>query len=217
MNCSTARELINNDLTLETRLSITSSIKRAYDYLRSLQHDLEFLQIISSKNHMPRLLNLVVDFMLKKDIDKGLIPLKYQFSDNASRNHKHIELVTTNAIITISKSNSKNTLPRDAWFRKDLGSSNLVPLANFPKEFLVLPNVRKPYYILITHGHFELMLDFISLGVPDVVRKIWITKIDLLNEYSSYVRNSWIDDAGQEQERLVNLKNELKEALENEA
>lgn len=215
INTNKAKNLIENDFPIEVRCKLAASIKQAYEYLEDLKNDLEILQIASSKNHFSRIRNLVVDLILKKDIDNGIISFDYEFMNNEANNHKHIEVKSDNFIMTVSQVNNKNQLPRDAKFRNNLGLCNQMQF-NFNNRFLHDLSPVNTYYILLTHGSNSMDPEFINLGVPDVVNKKWIKRFDILDEL--YRSNIERKDNEDRKDQLVKLRSTIrKEWSKNEA
>lgn len=218
MNGKTAKDLLYTDFPLEIRVHIASSISKAYAYVNDLKNTLEIFQFPSAINIIPYFKNIAVEFMLQNDINNGLLPFRYRFKENAGQNHKHIEILTTNFILTISQVSDRFVIPRKAIFRNNLCLKNrkYLPL-DFGDNVIQLPNQSGNFYALITHGYQSDMPQFINLGVPDPTNNRWINRINILEEAYDLLEAEKTRTDEEEVKIKLKLKQHLQEVVNNEA
>ncbi|WP_427339575.1 hypothetical protein [Caloranaerobacter sp. DY30410] len=109
-----AKELLNREYPLLVRLKFVPIIKRVYSAETQLKCENEILDWSVADNLTGYIRNVAVEFEFKRMIDNNQLPLKYRILPNKRRNYKHIELITSNSIATISHLNNKYKTPREA-------------------------------------------------------------------------------------------------------
>ena len=180
MNQIDAETLINEELPLKTRSFIAPAIWRAYNMVRELYIEKDWLDWRVGHDILRELRRVAVEFEIKKLVDSGRLPLTYNITPNAISNCRHLELFTNRCIITISQVVSQHSVPRDAIFRSNHSLSNQLEFDFYGEGSNIIKDT--PYYILITHGYKRDIPDFITIGVPEPRIKGWMAYIDLLKE-----------------------------------
>lgn len=207
-----AKELLNREYPLSIRSKFVPIIKRAYSAVAQLKRENEILNWSVADNLTGHLRNVAVEFEFKRMIDNNQLPLRYHILPNKRRNHKHIELITSNSVATISHLNNKYKTPRKAVFRTNLSLINQLMFDVLNDSIDI---VDSPYYILITHGGRGDSLDFVTLGVPEPYVNGWIYYIDLKSEFQQISHP--VEEEIVEEETIVELKEYLKQEVVNSA
>lgn len=194
---------INNLLSYKDRQKFIAPISRAYNIAEQVLtiDNLKNEPII--KNVLPNLKNVIVEYELKRVIDKGLIDgVTCRYSDNAKHTHPFIEIISENYHMTVSQVSKYSVIPRNAKYRNNRASTNQISL--YPEDN---ENNQKIYAIL-THGYHSVSPNFICIGIPDYRMRSWEDQVNLVKEPKLVVNDNSIETLRQVEE-IHNITSKL--------
>ncbi len=203
MKYKNAYDLINKEYPISIRSKFPAMIERAYDAVAQIKESVEFLNWPLGDNLEGYLRNVAVGYQFKKMIENNQLPLKYRIALNKKKNYKYIEVLTDNAILTISQVQNKSSIPRYADYRTNHSLSNQL-MFDIVDDLVEVKE--SPKYIILTYGGPNDELEFVRLGVPEPYVSGWILQIDLYQELCQIVS----EEETSEEEKLVDLKQYLK-------
>jgi hypothetical protein len=171
------------DLATEYPITIRNKFRRnmmiAYDVADEfMESGHPMLKCESGKELKPHIRRVEVDFLFQTLIENENLGLTCRFRKNVANNCSHIEIYSENTILTINYIQYKRGMARNAKFRKFLADGT--QLEFFYETDENIRNDHKEYAQLIYGG--DKSLDFIILGIPDLINKTWNYKISLLDD-----------------------------------
>lgn len=182
-------------LPYKERQKFIAPICRAYNIAEQVLmiDDLKNEPIV--KNVLPNLKNVIVEYELKRVIDKGLIDgVSCRYSDNIKHTHPFIEILADGWHMTVSQVSKYNVIPRNAKFRNNRANANQLSLFKEENEN------NQQLYALLTHGYHSVSPNFICLGIPDYKMRSWEDQINLIKEPKLVVKDNSIDTLRQVEE-----------------
>ena len=174
-----AEDFLKQEYSYNTRQKLLSSLSIAYDEANNIKLSNPGFTTKKGEETLIPIRNLLAETQIKQNIDsRFLLNLEYHECKNYAQNCNHFEFISKNAIMTVSRVNEKEKLPRGAIYRENLSLNN-GQLSLFDNEN---DESNDKKHILLTHGCKENKLSFAILGVPTADGKAWAYSIDLLNE-----------------------------------
>ena len=202
------KNFIEQEISRSIRRQIVPLIRTAYELVDLALEDVSFFQWALGKNHIGYLDNIAVQYTIYEAIKTGkLINLNAEVMPNVNRSSYHVEVKTTNTVLTINRVKSKNNTARSAKYRNILQKENQLYWNMDTQELR-----EEPGYLQLTHNSVDRKLDFVMLGVPDGKGK-WISCIDLVKEPHLITKSE--DGNNITKEQLVRFKNFAQGVQEN--
>jgi hypothetical protein len=171
-------DFINQEVPLHTRAKLVPIIKESYLLVNDSIKNSPFLNWEIGLRHSGYLRPIAIQFLIKRAVDQGQVNIRTRIGTNSKKTSKHLELVTDNAVITISQVMSSKKIARPAFFRKYYQNADQL-LFNFENKDEKVSD--QPIHLLLTHGYGGLTPRFINLGIPNK-NGSWIDRINLMNE-----------------------------------
>jgi len=202
-------EVVRKEFPFEVRKYFVPAVKKGYALHNMLINDHAFLQDFVGMNVYARLRNISVAFALRETVSINKLPITCNDVRNPRNGHRRLELVTSNAIMTISQVKRPREVPRTSSFRM-ARSMNNDQLTMFDEHFGD-PNMGEPYYFIMTHGtplnhnHPE----FVYLGAPVPGANKWVDQLPLHKEPFEIFK----PDIEEIEESLPYLKEEIRKGV----
>ncbi|MDB5700633.1 MAG: hypothetical protein JWL66_832 [Sphingomonadales bacterium] len=159
------RQFIDDQIPLEYRGRIATTLQTAYQTARRVWEEESWLQTPSAEYQHGRLVALAVDFGLVRLIETGVLPFDYSWEFFAKPTGKYLAIRPSHSVLTVSQIADPVQQPRNVIFRENrrLNNQPFFDLAEFADEITISG---EPHLIL-THGYQN--LNFAHLSVPDPV------------------------------------------------
>lgn len=201
-----AEELIRKEFSPKVMSTMVSLVGRGYKLAKGATRHVTFLDWDLGKDHEGYLRRLAINYLFKKECEKGGLPFTLSTESNRNKSHRFLLFGTGSIKMTISQVDSVKKIARPAFFRDKLQEANQVTLNLFGEDTSSTV-ADKDYYLLLTYSSGGNRPNFINLGMPN--GKHWIDKINLLNE--PHVISSNQDKLDKEEiiepEVLIGLRN----------
>lgn len=168
------RELITPQLAS----SLVAAFNAAYGLAQSTANDVSFLGGELKSQILPHLRNWAVEFELNRRSRLGLLPFDSSFVVNKKKNHKHIELINDQFVLTVSQVHKCNMVPREAIFRNDRCLDGQIALDMFEPD--VYDNSSEKIYAILTHGWQTPVPSFILCGIPSPNMNFWAQHVNVM-------------------------------------
>lgn len=182
-------ELLPKLITPNIAVALIPAFTAAYEMAFEAATNIDFLAWDLRPQILPHLKNWAVEFELKRRAEQGKIPFQCEVVQNKRKNHRHIELINKNLIITVSQVSRPTELPRESIFRNQYSIDGQTVLEPFYSADS-LPE-ETPIYAILTHGWQTQAPAFISCGIPAPDMACWTQYLDIFE----MVRNLSLVDA----------------------
>lgn len=170
-----AENFLKKEIPYNIRQRLIGTFHRAYADTENLKFSDSAFNSEKGEETLTIIRNLKVEEQIKSEIQNKFLPFEYNECKNCAENCTHYEFETDNAIITVSRVNKENMLPRKARFRENLSFNNQISLFEIEET----PNKK---HILLTHVCEDGMLQSLMLGIPSADGKTWEYNLNLLKE-----------------------------------
>lgn len=166
---------LNADLiTPNVAMSLIPVFTSAYGLAISAAESYDFLGGDLKQQILPHLKNWAVEQELHRRIKDGTIPFDGSFVWNSSKNHKHLELQKDGFILTVSQTQSLQSVPRDCVFRNSHCLDGQLAMAGFQDD-----NNPNHIYAILTHGRGTYSPSYILCGIPSPDMRSWAQHLNL--------------------------------------
>ncbi len=202
-------DVIRKEFPFEVRKYFVPAVKKGYGLHKLLINDNAFLQDYVGMNVYSRLRNISVAFALREAVTINKLPITCNDIRNPKNGHRRLELVTPNAIMTISQVKRPREVPRVSSFRK-ARSMNNDQMTMFDEHFGD-PNKGEPFYFIMTHGTLlnQDLPDFVFLSAPVPGARKWVDQLPLHKEPFEIFK----PDIEEIEESLPYLKEEIRKGV----
>lgn len=206
-------EFLKSEFPARYRAQFVPIIKQAKEIVQQLYNEQPLFQRASAENERGKIINLAIEYEFQRRIEEGLLPFDYNIKYNSANNHKHIEILSKNTIMTISQVRSRAGIPRSAKFRSNLAYSNQMVMDFLRDEIRVIDSKA---YILLSHYSRNDEIKRAILGVPAPDTKSWIYSLNLLGEVELVsINDEVVDDTVDSEEWLVAIKEGIIQEVKN--
>lgn len=173
-----AEKFLKNEIPYGVRQKLIGTLSRAYADTENLKLSDSAFNSNKGNETLTYIRNLKVEEQIKNEIENNFLPFEYKECKNYAENCTHYEFGTKNAIVTVSRVQKENMLPRKAIFRENLSFNNQISLFDDEEE------TTSKKHILLTHVCEDGKLKSLMLGIPSVDGKTWEYNLNLLKEFN---------------------------------
>ena len=206
-------DFLKREYPAKYRTQFVPIIKQAKEIVNELYRENTLFQSSTAINEKAKVVNIAIEYEFQRRIDNGLLPFSYNIKYNSAKNHRHLEIITKNAIMTISQVNNKTGIPRGAKFRANLGFSNQM-MFEFMGDEPVIKDTKA--FILLSHSSNEIDVKRAIIGLPEPNIKSWIYNINLLDEMQLISINDEFEDKSMNDEDwLISFKEGVIQEVKN--
>lgn len=171
-------KFLKNEIPYGVRQKLIGTLSRAYADTENLKLSDSAFNSNKGNETLTYIRNLKVEEQIKNEIESYFLPFEYKECKNYAENCTHYEFETKNAIITVSRVQKENMMPRKAIFRENLSFNNQISLFDDEEE------MTSKKHILLTHVCEDDKLKSLMLGIPSVDGKTWEYNLNLLKEFN---------------------------------
>lgn len=210
---SICNEFLKNEFPAKYRAQFVPIIRQAKEIVNQLYMEHSLFQSRTAINEKSNIINLAVDYEFQRRIDEGLLKFDYNIKYNTSKNHKHLEIVTKNAIMTINQVKNRTGIPRSAKFRSNMAYSNQMVMEIF-KDDIEIRDTKA--FVILSHFSRNDDMKRALLGIPSPDTSFWIDNLDLLDEMELVSVNDEIEEVITDNEEwLVSVKEGIIQEVKN--
>jgi hypothetical protein len=158
-----AEAFLRDQMPLQLRTLIPTTLKQAYDNAAILAKGEPILSVNSAKDNHGRIVQWAVDLGFERLCESGQWPFDFCWRPFEKPTGRYLEIRPSHSVITISQVADPKNQPRDVRFRANKRMSSQAWLPGLPQPEDQKPTDGVPHVLLI-HGHQT--LNFAHLGVP---------------------------------------------------